>query len=133
MGWIQFLCSNMASYKVPTTAGSVMRTDYSLGLKVMRLKSPEVFIPTDPGVEPDDCLFGLNFFFHRMGYFNNVLAGLDFGLSKSRALLVPKDFGQIYVGETFRSYISVHNHASTVVRVCNLHIWVLDCLFPLPL
>jgi len=65
----------------------------------MRLKAPEPFVPWDPGFEPDDCLHGV---------------GL--GLSGAGAVLLPREVGQVYVGETFRSYISVHNQSAAPVR-----------------
>ncbi|XP_033636886.1 trafficking protein particle complex subunit 13-like isoform X2 [Asterias rubens] len=87
--------------------------EHLLSLKVMRLPKSS-FITTTPVLfEPRDLAGG--------SIIKDVCPnlGLDDGMqhfSVGQLLMLPQDFGSIYLGETFSSYVSVHNDSQHVVK-----------------
>eukprot|EP01006_Ploeotia_vitrea_P050681 TRINITY_DN67484_c3_g5_i1.p1 TRINITY_DN67484_c3_g5~~TRINITY_DN67484_c3_g5_i1.p1 ORF type:complete len:576 (-),score=52.48 TRINITY_DN67484_c3_g5_i1:129-1856(-) len=79
--------------------GAISKSEHPISLKVMRLRKPELYTHAfgSPYADTTDLL-----------PIETVAA--EQCQNSCSALTLPKDFGQIYVGETFRSYISLHNH-----------------------
>eukprot|EP00756_Hemistasia_phaeocysticola_P045282 Hpha_TRINITY_DN1903_c0_g1::TRINITY_DN1903_c0_g1_i1::g.30913::m.30913/K20310/TRAPPC13; trafficking protein particle complex subunit 13 len=90
---------------VSSTPGDASRSDNAISLKVMRLRKPELQSCDAVYLEPGDPFYGA------------ADTGPGFGLQPD--MLLPPSIGQIFVGETFRCYISLHNNSSAPVRnVC---------------
>ncbi|XP_038048342.1 trafficking protein particle complex subunit 13-like isoform X2 [Patiria miniata] len=94
--------------------------EHLLSLKVMRLTKSS-FITTNPVLfEARDLAGGPSGSMVRdISPHLGLPAGLEhFGVGE--LLMLPQNFGSIYLGETFSSYVSVHNDSSHVVKEIQL-------------
>eukprot|EP01062_Namystynia_karyoxenos_P084453 TRINITY_DN9936_c0_g1_i1.p1 TRINITY_DN9936_c0_g1~~TRINITY_DN9936_c0_g1_i1.p1 ORF type:complete len:473 (+),score=130.61 TRINITY_DN9936_c0_g1_i1:89-1420(+) len=82
-------------------AGSGLPVEHALSLKVMRLRRPELDFERAVYLEEGDPMRG-------------IADTNSYGLQTD--LMLPPSFGDIHVGETFRSYISLHNGSATAVK-----------------
>ncbi|KAI9582602.1 probable trafficking protein particle complex subunit 13 homolog [Glossina fuscipes] len=89
------------------------QSEHLLALKVMRLTRPTLVGPQVITCEPKD----LPHFSLRQSLENEgtTVAGAE-TLAVGQFMLLPQSFGNIYLGETFSSYICVHNCTSHTVE-----------------
>uniref|UniRef100_A0A669FA87 Trafficking protein particle complex subunit 13 n=1 Tax=Oreochromis niloticus TaxID=8128 RepID=A0A669FA87_ORENI len=89
------------------------KQEHLLALKVMRLTKPTLFTNLPATCEDRDLpgdLFG-----QLMRQDPSTIKGAE-TLMLGEMLTLPQNFGNIFLGETFSSYISVHNDSSQVVK-----------------
>ncbi|XP_061554670.1 trafficking protein particle complex subunit 13 isoform X1 [Phycodurus eques] len=92
---------------------SQAKQEHLLALKVMRLTKPTLFTNLPVTCEERDLpgdLFG-----RLMHDDPSTIKGAE-TLMLGEMLTLPQNFGNIFLGETFSSYISVHNDSSQVVK-----------------
>ncbi|XP_013786738.1 trafficking protein particle complex subunit 13-like isoform X2 [Limulus polyphemus] len=87
--------------------------DHLLALKVMRLTRPSLYA-TLPVTNDSHDLPG-NLFNEEICADLGTPKGLE-NFSLGNLLMLPQSFGNIYLGETFSCYISVHNDSNQTVR-----------------
>jgi len=89
------------------------RIEHSLALKVMRLTKPTFGSPGFPSSDTYDLTQNLL----QVGLKEDVNS-LDTieELNLGKLLILPQSFGNIYLGETFSSYICVHNDSTEICR-----------------
>lgn len=91
----------------------VDQSEHLLALKVMRLTRPTLVGPQIISCEPRDLpQLSLKQVLESEG---TAIAGSEF-LAAGQFMLLPQSFGNIYLGETFSSYICVHNCTSHSVE-----------------
>ncbi|XP_052896210.1 probable trafficking protein particle complex subunit 13 homolog [Anopheles moucheti] len=92
-------------------------TEHLLALKVMRLTRPTLISPQILTAEPKDVP---QYSFQKILHSDATsVAGCE-TISAGQFMLLPQSFGNIYLGETFSSYVCVHNcraHPVTNVSV----------------
>ncbi|XP_030291314.1 trafficking protein particle complex subunit 13 isoform X3 [Sparus aurata] len=89
------------------------KQEHLLALKVMRLTKPTLFTNMPVTCEERDLpgdLFG-----QLMREDPSTIKGAEI-LMLGEMLTLPQNFGNIFLGETFSSYISVHNDSNQVVK-----------------
>ncbi|XP_015132797.1 trafficking protein particle complex subunit 13 isoform X1 [Gallus gallus] len=89
------------------------KQEHLLALKVMRLTKPTLFTNIPVTCEERD-LPG-NLFNQLMKDDPSTVKGAE-ALMLGEMLTLPQNFGNIFLGETFSSYISVHNDSNQVVK-----------------
>ncbi|XP_037228539.1 trafficking protein particle complex subunit 13 [Falco rusticolus] len=89
------------------------KQEHLLALKVMRLTKPTLFTNIPVTCEERD-LPG-NIFYQLMKDDPSTVKGAE-TLMLGEMLTLPQNFGNIFLGETFSSYISVHNDSNQVVK-----------------
>ncbi|XP_046661786.1 trafficking protein particle complex subunit 13-like isoform X1 [Homalodisca vitripennis] len=85
------------------------KTEQLLALKVMRLTRPTLASPLIVQTESTD-LPGMHLNNHLKSDITSVAGAESFAVGQ--LLLLPQSFGNIYLGETFSSYICVHNDST---------------------
>lgn len=94
-------------------AVNTVKKDYLLALKVMRLTRPTLVTP-DVIVSESNDLPGI--LFDKLGLNDATVMKNAEHISGGQFLLLPQSFGNIYLGETFSSYICLHNCTSHPVQ-----------------
>ncbi|RXN21416.1 trafficking particle complex subunit 13 isoform X2 [Labeo rohita] len=89
------------------------KQEHLLALKVMRLTKPTLF--TNMPVTCEDRDLPGDLFVRLMKDDPSTVKGAE-TLILGEMLTLPQNFGNIFLGETFSSYISVHNDSSQVVK-----------------
>ncbi|XP_062384122.1 trafficking protein particle complex subunit 13 isoform X1 [Sardina pilchardus] len=89
------------------------KQEHLLALKVMRLTKPTLF--TNMPVTCEDRDLPGDLFSQLMKNDPSIIRGAEM-LMLGEMLTLPQNFGNIFLGETFSSYISVHNDSSQVVK-----------------
>ncbi|XP_028925839.1 trafficking protein particle complex subunit 13 isoform X2 [Ornithorhynchus anatinus] len=89
------------------------KQEHLLALKVMRLTKPTLF--TNIPVTCEDKDLPGDLFDRLMRDDPSTVAGAEI-LTLGEMLTLPQNFGNIFLGETFSSYISVHNDSSQMVK-----------------
>ncbi|TRY92588.1 hypothetical protein DNTS_020502 [Danionella cerebrum] len=89
------------------------KQEHLLALKVMRLTKPTLF--TNMPVTCEDRDLPGDLFLRLMKDDPSTVKGAE-TLILGEMLTLPQNFGNIFLGETFSSYISVHNDSSQVVK-----------------
>ncbi|XP_015192808.1 trafficking protein particle complex subunit 13 isoform X2 [Lepisosteus oculatus] len=89
------------------------KQEHLLALKVMRLTKPTLFTNTPVTCEDRDLPGDL--FSQLMKEDPSTIKGAE-TLMLGEMLTLPQNFGNIFLGETFSSYISVHNDSTQVVK-----------------
>nr|XP_046174091.1 trafficking protein particle complex subunit 13-like isoform X2 [Oncorhynchus gorbuscha] len=89
------------------------KQEHLLALKVMRLTKPTLF--TNIPVTCEDRDLPGDLFSRLMKEDPSTIKGAE-ALMLGEMLTLPQNFGNIFLGETFSSYISVHNDSSQVVK-----------------
>uniref|UniRef100_A0A8C2ZM31 Trafficking protein particle complex subunit 13 n=1 Tax=Cyclopterus lumpus TaxID=8103 RepID=A0A8C2ZM31_CYCLU len=89
------------------------KQEHLLALKVMRLTKPTLF--TNMPVTCEDRDLPGDLFDQLMREDPSTINGAE-ALMLGEMLTLPQNFGNIFLGETFSSYISVHNDSSQVVK-----------------
>uniref|UniRef100_A0AAX7TRC7 Trafficking protein particle complex subunit 13 n=1 Tax=Astatotilapia calliptera TaxID=8154 RepID=A0AAX7TRC7_ASTCA len=89
------------------------KQEHLLALKVMRLTKPTLF--TNLPVTCEDRDLPGDLFGQLMRQDPSTIKGAE-TLMLGEMLTLPQNFGNIFLGETFSSYISVHNDSSQVVK-----------------
>ncbi|XP_004862925.1 trafficking protein particle complex subunit 13 isoform X1 [Heterocephalus glaber] len=89
------------------------KQDHLLALKVMRLTKPTLFTNIPVTCEEKDLPGDL--FNQLMRDDPSTVNGAEI-LMLGEMLTLPQNFGNIFLGETFSSYISVHNDSNQVVK-----------------
>ncbi|XP_068609001.1 trafficking protein particle complex subunit 13 isoform X1 [Brachionichthys hirsutus] len=92
---------------------SQAKQEHLLALKVMRLTKPTLF--TNLPVTCEDRDLPGDLFGRLMREDSSTIKGAEI-LMLGEMLTLPQNFGNIFLGETFSSYISVHNDSSQVVK-----------------
>ncbi|XP_054612980.1 trafficking protein particle complex subunit 13 isoform X1 [Dunckerocampus dactyliophorus] len=92
---------------------SQAKQEHLLALKVMRLTKPTLF--TNLPVTCEDRDLPGDLFGQLMRGDPSTIKGAE-TLMLGEMLTLPQNFGNIFLGETFSSYISVHNDSSQVVK-----------------
>jgi len=87
------------------------RVEHCLALKVMRLTRPTLGIPTVVQSGDREADKGL---LARAGQVDVNTANRQPDLLPGQLLVLPQSFGNIYLGETFSSYVCVHNDSTEV-------------------
>merc|ERR1712223_1843649 len=103
------------SFKTNNMADSV-KVEHNLALKVMRLTRPtfgaEMTSPLMDSLSSDGALE------------KSLHQALGSSINLGQALVLPQSFGSIYLGETFMSYVSLHNDSTetcdSVILKCDL-------------
>merc|ERR1712223_336242 len=103
------------SFKTNNMADSV-KVEHNLALKVMRLTRPtfgaEMTSPLMDSLSSDGALE------------KSLHQALGSSINLGQALVLPQSFGSIYLGETFMSYVSLHNNSTetcdSVILKCDL-------------
>ncbi|RZF38354.1 hypothetical protein LSTR_LSTR011877 [Laodelphax striatellus] len=85
------------------------KTDHLLALKVMRLTRPTLSSPVIVTSDPSDL--PANLLNNHLKSNVAAVTGLE-TIAAGQFLLLPQSFGNIYLGETFSSYICVHNSSA---------------------
>jgi len=93
--------------------------DQLLVLKVMRLTRPS-FFPTIPVITDSRDLAGDTFMQLMQRDICSDPSGVPMAVGP--LLVLPQNFGNIFLGETFSSYISVHNDSSSLVTSVNVKV-----------
>lgn len=93
------------------------KKDYLLALKVMRLTRPTLVSPDIITSEPTDLPSSL---FTQMIENDATAAKGSEQLATGQFMLLPQSFGNIYLGETFSSYICLHNCTTHPVQGVNV-------------
>ena len=96
-----------------------MEREHLLSLKVMRLTRPTCFPPLVVNCEPRDLPGDL---FAQESANDCALSTAPDGLQIGQLLLLPQSFGDIYLGETFSCYISIHNDGKEVASDVNIKV-----------
>ncbi|XP_041108288.1 trafficking protein particle complex subunit 13-like isoform X1 [Polyodon spathula] len=89
------------------------KQEHLLALKVMRLTKPTLF--TNMPVTCEDRDLPGDLFGHLMKEDPSTIKGAEM-IMLGEMLTLPQNFGNIFLGETFSSYISVHNDSTQVVK-----------------
>lgn len=89
------------------------KQEHLLALKVMRLTKPTLFTNIPVTCEEKDLPGDL--FNQLMRDDPSTVKGAEI-LMLGEMLTLPQNFGNIFLGETFSSYISVHNDSNQVVK-----------------
>ncbi|XP_046389018.1 trafficking protein particle complex subunit 13 isoform X1 [Ischnura elegans] len=89
------------------------KSEHLLALKVMRLTRPTLFSPIIVTCEPSDL--PKNLLNDDLKNDITSVPGAE-TLAVGQFLLLPQSFGSIYLGETFSSYLCVHNGSTQVVN-----------------
>uniref|UniRef100_A0A3Q2C9E2 Trafficking protein particle complex subunit 13 n=1 Tax=Cyprinodon variegatus TaxID=28743 RepID=A0A3Q2C9E2_CYPVA len=89
------------------------KQEHLLALKVMRLTKPTLF--TNLPVTCEDRDLPGDLFAQLMREDPSTIKGAE-TLMLGEMLTLPQNFGNIFLGETFSSYISVHNDSNQVVK-----------------
>ncbi|KAL7847022.1 hypothetical protein SRHO_G00220020 [Serrasalmus rhombeus] len=89
------------------------KQEHLLALKVMRLTKPTLF--TNMPVTCEDRDLPGDLFGRLMREDPSTIKGAE-TLMLGEMLTLPQNFGNIFLGETFSSYISVHNDSNQVVK-----------------
>uniref|UniRef100_A0A672S4P5 Trafficking protein particle complex subunit 13 n=1 Tax=Sinocyclocheilus grahami TaxID=75366 RepID=A0A672S4P5_SINGR len=89
------------------------KQEHLLALKVMRLTKPTLF--TNMPVTCEDRDLPGDLFVRLMKDDPSTVKGAE-TLILGEMLTLPQNFGNIFLGETFSSYISVHNDSNQVVK-----------------
>ncbi|XP_071219794.1 trafficking protein particle complex subunit 13-like isoform X7 [Salvelinus alpinus] len=89
------------------------KQEHLLALKVMRLTKPTLF--TNMPVTCEDRDLPGDLFGRLMKEDPSTIKGSE-ALMLGEMLTLPQNFGNIFLGETFSSYISVHNDSSQLVK-----------------
>ncbi|XP_039288736.1 trafficking protein particle complex subunit 13 isoform X2 [Nilaparvata lugens] len=89
------------------------KADHLLALKVMRLTRPTLSSPAI--VTTDSSDLPANLLNNHLKSNVATVAGLE-TIAAGQFLLLPQSFGNIYLGETFSSYICVHNASSQAAK-----------------
>ncbi|KAF4082717.1 hypothetical protein AMELA_G00154930 [Ameiurus melas] len=89
------------------------KQEHLLALKVMRLTKPTLF--TNMPVTCEDRDLPGDLFGRLMREDPSTIKGAE-SLLLGEMLTLPQNFGNIFLGETFSSYISVHNDSTQVVK-----------------
>ncbi|XP_046717747.1 trafficking protein particle complex subunit 13 isoform X1 [Silurus meridionalis] len=89
------------------------KQEHLLALKVMRLTKPTLF--TNMPVTCEDRDLPGDLFGRLMSEDPSTIKGAE-SLMLGEMLTLPQNFGNIFLGETFSSYISVHNDSNQVVK-----------------
>ncbi|XP_069483460.1 trafficking protein particle complex subunit 13 isoform X2 [Ambystoma mexicanum] len=89
------------------------KQEHLLALKVMRLTKPTLF--TNIPVTCEDKDLPGDLFNQLMKNDPSTVKGAEM-LMLGEMLTLPQNFGNIFLGETFSSYISVHNDSNQVVK-----------------
>ncbi|XP_016097812.1 trafficking protein particle complex subunit 13-like [Sinocyclocheilus grahami] len=92
---------------------SQAKQEHLLALKVMRLTKPTLF--TNMPVTCEDRDLPGDLFVRLMKDDPSTVKGAE-TLILGEMLTLPQNFGNIFLGETFSSYISVHNDSNQVVK-----------------
>uniref|UniRef100_A0A8C1VHB8 Trafficking protein particle complex subunit 13 n=1 Tax=Cyprinus carpio TaxID=7962 RepID=A0A8C1VHB8_CYPCA len=92
---------------------SQAKQEHLLALKVMRLTKPTLF--TNMPVTCEDRDLPGDLFIRLMKDDPSTVKGAE-TLILGEMLTLPQNFGNIFLGETFSSYISVHNDSNQVVK-----------------
>lgn len=87
------------------------RVEHCLALKVMRLTRPTLGQPVVVQGGDSDCDLGM---VRRAGEDDLNTAARRPTLLPGQLLVLPQSFGNIYLGETFSSYVCVHNDSTEV-------------------
>uniref|UniRef100_A0A7N6A5G0 Trafficking protein particle complex subunit 13 n=1 Tax=Anabas testudineus TaxID=64144 RepID=A0A7N6A5G0_ANATE len=89
------------------------KQEHLLALKVMRLTKPTLF--TNLPVTCEDRDLPGDLFGQLMREDPSTIKGAE-TLTLGEMLTLPQNFGNIFLGETFSSYISVHNDGNQIVK-----------------
>jgi len=89
------------------------RVEHCLALKVMRLTKPTFGSPAQLTTQPTDLAQELLTEDLRNDVNSEDTLG---GLNLGKFLILPQSFGSIYLGETFSSYVCVHNDSTENAR-----------------
>ncbi|XP_041085228.1 trafficking protein particle complex subunit 13 isoform X1 [Polyodon spathula] len=89
------------------------KQEHLLALKVMRLTKPTLF--TNMPVTCEDRDLPGDLFGHLMKEDPSTIKGAE-TIMLGEMLTLPQNFGNIFLGETFSSYISVHNDSTQIVK-----------------
>ncbi|XP_023335859.1 trafficking protein particle complex subunit 13 [Eurytemora carolleeae] len=89
------------------------RVEHCLALKVMRLTKPTLGLPSQLHSDRSDLTQDL--LIENLKTDVNSLDTLE-GLNLGKLLILPQSFGNIYLGETFSSYVCVHNDSTETCR-----------------
>ncbi|XP_069668809.1 trafficking protein particle complex subunit 13 isoform X2 [Periplaneta americana] len=89
------------------------RNEHLLALKVMRLTRPTLCSPII--VTSDSKDLPGNLLNNDLKHDITSVSGIE-TLSAGQFLLLPQSFGNIYLGETFSSYICVHNDSNQIAK-----------------
>uniref|UniRef100_A0AAY4DK31 Trafficking protein particle complex subunit 13 n=1 Tax=Denticeps clupeoides TaxID=299321 RepID=A0AAY4DK31_9TELE len=89
------------------------KQEHLLALKVMRLTKPTLF--TNMPVTSEDRDLPGDLFSMLMKSDPSTIKGAEM-VMLGEMLTLPQNFGNIFLGETFSSYISVHNDSNQVVK-----------------
>jgi len=89
------------------------RVEHCLALKVMRLTKPTFGSPALPAKHKSDLMQDL--LIDSLKRDLNSLESLE-ELNLGSLLILPQSFGNIYLGETFSSYVCVHNDSTQIAR-----------------
>lgn len=87
-------------------AANTVKKDYLLALKVMRLTRPTLVAPDIIASESSDLPGKL---FEKLSLNDAIVSKANENISDGQFMLLPQSFGNIYLGETFSSYICLHN------------------------
>lgn len=90
-----------------------LKKDYLLALKVMRLTRPTLVSPDVIYSESTDLPGNL---FDKMAEMDATAVKGSEKINGGQFMLLPQSFGNIYLGETFSSYICLHNCTSHPVQ-----------------
>lgn len=100
----------LPSPAAPAAAGSAATVDHLLALKVMRLTRPTLAAPLVVTADPKLDLLR-DSLDSELRADAASLRGLE-ELALGQTLVLPQSFGNIYLGETFTSYVSLHNDST---------------------
>ncbi|XP_075226678.1 trafficking protein particle complex subunit 13 isoform X2 [Lycorma delicatula] len=89
------------------------RTDHLLALKVMRLTRPTLSSPIIVTTDSNDL--PANILNNHLKNDVSSVPGVE-TIAAGQFLLLPQSFGNIYLGETFSSYICVHNDSGQAAK-----------------
>lgn len=109
---------NTAAKKGPAATAAGAKEPMPLTLKVMRLSKPTLQFQPPVLVEADDAPYPLS----KTGEDQPTMtsSNVQNAFSLSPGLNLPRAFGNIYVGETFCSYISLYNHTQSDLHLVGL-------------
>lgn len=101
-----------------TAANATAAVHHQLSLKVMRLSNPAFSFGGGLGnTNLDVSIENVNMSGNQLSYLSEKedrLINTSFGLTDS--LILPNSFGNIYLGETFSSYLSINNESASNIQ-----------------